>query len=153
MQRGRERQPAAAGIRVFVYGTLKPGQRNWNRLLSGRVHRFQTARIRGRLYTLRLGFPAAVPADDWIQGYLLGLPDSELLDRIDALEGFRPDRPARHNRYRRAVTPCFSPTGAPLGRAYAYFMDTDTAEALGGRPLLDGIWRPSPAPQRAQVRR
>lgn len=146
MHRGRDRQPATGAIRVFVYGTLKPGQKNWDRLLNGRVHRFQTARIRGRLYALRLGFPAAVPANDWIQGYLLGLPDSELLHRIDALEGFRPDRPAHQNRYHRRVIPCFSPTGAPLGRVYAYFMDTNTAKTLGGEPLPEGIWRPCLVP-------
>lgn len=143
MGQGRERDFVRAGIRVFVYGTLKPGQRNWDRLLSGRVDRFQAARIRGRLFDLRPGFPAAVPANNWIHGYLLALPDSDLLGRIDALEGFRPDRPAHQNRYRRVLTPCFSPTGAPFGRVYAYFMDTETAQALGGELLPDGVWRPS----------
>ncbi|MDQ3638066.1 MAG: gamma-glutamylcyclotransferase, partial [Actinomycetota bacterium] len=54
---------------VFVYGTLKRGQRNHERFCRG-VLAVREATVRGRLYDLPFGFPAlVVPKEDvWATG-------------------------------------------------------------------------------------
>lgn len=57
-----EVEPTRLGI--FVYGTLKRGQRNHDRFCRG-VLTVVEATVRGRLYGLPLGFPAlVVPQED-----------------------------------------------------------------------------------------
>lgn len=129
-------------IRVFVYGTLKPGHANWTRLLRGRVRHFRAAKVRGQLLALPQGLPAAVPGEGWIYGYLLTLPAPDLLERIDALEGFHPRRPPERNTYLRTRRPCFSPSGTSLGQVYAYFMDPARAFRMGGERVAAESWRP-----------
>ena len=126
--------------RVFVYGTLKPGRRNWQHLLAGRIEHYRPAVIRGRLLDLPLGYPAAVSGTDWVHGYLLELPQPELVAEIDRLEGYRPDRPETEQYYRRYRVPCFDPDGRPLGQAFAYFMEPGQASRLGGEPIPLGVW-------------
>lgn len=132
---------AEGSIRVFVYGTLKPGFRNARRLLAGRIDSYRAAAIRGRLLDLPLGYPAAVPGEGWIHGYLLELLRPELLTEIDQLEGYRPHRPEAEQHYRRHRVPCFGPEGEPLGPAFAYFMDPGYAARLGGEPVAGGSWQ------------
>mgnify|MGYP000243992990 CR=1 FL=1 len=132
-----------SGHRVFVYGTLQPGFHNWQRLLAGRVPRPWPAQIPGQLYDLPAGHPAVGEGEGWIRGYLLVLPNDALLARVDALEGFDPSRPQRANRYQRREVPCRTPTGAPLGRAYAYFMTPQRLAEEGAIPLAEGYWPPS----------
>jgi gamma-glutamylcyclotransferase (GGCT)/AIG2-like uncharacterized protein YtfP len=49
---------------VFVYGTLKRGQRNYERFCQGALA-VREATVRGRLYDLPFGFPAlVVPTED-----------------------------------------------------------------------------------------
>jgi gamma-glutamylcyclotransferase (GGCT)/AIG2-like uncharacterized protein YtfP len=135
-----------SGYRVFVYGTLKPGHGNWDRLLRGRVRPPQAARVAGELLHLPVGYPTAVAGTGWVHGYLVQVPDAELLRAIDRLEGYDPHRPAAQQHYRRRRVPCYSRQGAPLGRVFAYFMERQQAEALGGEPVPDGIWQGAPKP-------
>ncbi|MFA9460492.1 gamma-glutamylcyclotransferase family protein [Thiohalorhabdus sp. Cl-TMA] len=128
-------------MRVFVYGTLKPGHANWRRLLQGRVGRWRAGKIEGRLFDLSLGFPAAVTGSGWVHGYILHLTEP-LLALVDDLEGFSPGRPPARNNYNRRQVPGFTPQGAPLGRVHAYFMEPDKVERLGGTELPGGVWRP-----------
>ena len=134
-----------SGCRVFVYGTLKPGYGNWERLLRGRVRPPAAAKVTGELFHLPVGYPAAVSGEGWVHGYLVQVPDGELLRAIDRLEGYDPSRPAGHQHYRRLSVPCFSRQGAPLGRVFAYVMDRERALALGGEPVPDGIWQGAPS--------
>ncbi|MDP9426651.1 MAG: gamma-glutamylcyclotransferase [Actinomycetota bacterium] len=51
-------------MRLFVYGTLKRGERNHNRFCRGFASA-EKATVRGRLYDLPFGFPAlVVPVQD-----------------------------------------------------------------------------------------
>ncbi|MFP4561411.1 MAG: gamma-glutamylcyclotransferase [Thiohalorhabdus sp.] len=134
-------------MRIFVYGTLKPGHANWERALGGRVEHWRPARVRGRLFDLPLGFPAAVRGPGWIHGCLLHLPP-EYLPVVDAIEGYAPDRRPECNTYQRLEVPAFSPEGIPLGRAQAYFMDEEPVRRLGGTGLPGGQWPPGKETER-----
>ena len=129
-------------MRVFVYGTLKPGHANWHRLLRGRVSRWQAAKVPGRLLDLPVGYPAVVSGEGWVYGYVLHIPRPDLLAAVDALEGYDPKGPPERNEYQRRVVPACTPAGAPLGRVYAYFMDEEKARRLGGEEVPGGVWRP-----------
>lgn len=130
--------------RIFVYGTLKPGHRNWRRLLQGQVRRWQAATIAGHLFELPDGIPAAIPGDGTIHGYLLQLPGNAELAAVNALEGFDPQGPAKRNTYTRRSVSCRTPQGAPLGQALAYFMTVEQVQRRGGAEITEGIWRPHP---------
>ncbi len=138
----------APDLQVFVYGTLKPGQKYWQQICEGRVHTAMPARVRGQLVALDLGYPAlldplAVPSPSepgWVHGYILTLPDPEILREIDALEDFDPFRPPQANDYNRAAILCYDPTGQPFTQAWTYFMHPERAQAYGTRPLAKGTW-------------
>ncbi|KPV39104.1 hypothetical protein AN478_12430 [Thiohalorhabdus denitrificans] len=132
-------------MRIFVYGTLKPGHTNWERALRGRVEHWQPGKIRGRLFDLPQGFPAAVAGPGWVHGVLLHLPP-ESLPTIDAIEGYAPDRPRTANTYQRLEVPAFTPEGDSLGEAQAYFMDEERVRRLGGTELSGGEWQAPASP-------
>ena len=83
---------------VFVYGTLRPGQPNWERLLAGRCERVAAGRLTG-VELLDCGhYPAAVErpeAGDAIGDVLWVQPAAwpEVLAALDHLEGYDPADP------------------------------------------------------------
>lgn len=76
---------------VFVYGTLKKGQRNHDRF-CGDALTIEPAVTTGRLYHLPYGFPAMFDAPDGqVFGEVMTFPDTRrTLERLDHLEGYRP---------------------------------------------------------------
>ncbi len=147
-------------IDVFVYGTLKRGERNHDRFCSGAL-RVSDATIRGRLYDLPFGFPAlVVPAEnilaigttdyladaekqratvseakssdpDTVYGELFTFDDA--LDRLPTLDGLEGFRPGESNLYRRVLIPVHADSGTQLAWAYAM-------EKPSGEHLPDGRW-------------
>lgn len=148
-------------IDVFVYGTLKRGERNHDGFCSGAL-RVSYATVGGRLYDLPFGFPAlvvsaesildvgttdyladaekqrapvptATPIDgDIVNGELFTFDDAlDRLPALDGLEGFRPDEPK--NLYRRVLIPVHVDGGTQLAWAYAI-------EKPSGEHLPDGRW-------------
>ena len=94
---------------VFVYGTLRPGHVNYQRLLAGRAIRETPAQAAG-LALYGHGLPYAVPTAGAVTiGALIHIDpagyDQTLAD-LDRLEGFRPGRPDRSHyiRARWAIT-------------------------------------------------
>lgn len=80
---------------VFVYGTLRPGQPNWERLLARRAQRVVTGRLPGVVlldcghYPAGVERPGAVAAIGevvWIRPTVW----SEVLAALDHLEGYDP---------------------------------------------------------------
>lgn len=154
--------PVAGPVLVFVYGTLKRGQRNHDAFCGG-VLAVEEATVRGRLYDLPAGYPALVipekdmraigtsnptrdtaeanrcsadatpPRDPAVFGELFAFDDPEVrLPALDALEGFVPGVPS--SPYRRVLIPTFTGTGkAPLAWAYV-------ANEASGRYLPSGRW-------------
>ena len=58
------------GLRVFVYGTLKPGEANYQRYCAGKLVNAQRAMVLGKLFALPAGYPAMTLGDIPVQGYL-----------------------------------------------------------------------------------
>ena len=78
---------------VFVYGTLRPGQENYRRLLAGRTRQERRATARG-LAIYGTGFPYAVRQPGaQTAGDLITIEPTlyrEVLADLDALEGYHP---------------------------------------------------------------
>ena len=85
---------------VFVYGTLRPGQPNWDRLLAGWSERTVSGRL-AEVVLLDCGrYPAALerPGGGGADGEVVLIrPDAfpEVLAALDHLEGYEPADPDR----------------------------------------------------------
>lgn len=79
---------------VFVYGTLRPGQKNYPRYLRGRTRRERSATISGQLYFVEDGgYPYLTPGRGEVFGDLMELCPSrceEVLREVDRLEDYDP---------------------------------------------------------------
>ena len=154
------REPAK--LKVFVYGTLKKGQRNHEHFCRG----FASAReatVRGRLYDLPYGFPALIiPREDvLITGTTDYLSDAEeghhaeavpqepspawdkvhgeLFTfgdpggRLQALDGLEGFTPGEKGLYKRVLIPAMVPTGVVVP-AWTYIIESESGSYLpGGR--------------------
>lgn len=130
---------------VFVYGTLKPGECNYDRYCGAYGAIATPARVQGRLYDLGVGYPAMTLEEGWVQGYHLAFADAAALDPLDQLEGYCPNRPAEANDYQRLLRPIWPlPTAAApqsLGQAWVYLMTpTQLAPYKTRRWLKAGVW-------------
>jgi gamma-glutamylcyclotransferase (GGCT)/AIG2-like uncharacterized protein YtfP len=97
---GSQRSGAAQGHRpflLFVYGTLRPGQPNYERLLAGAVAWHRPAVLPDhQLLVAGLPFVADATDDSQVVGDLLSLvPEryQSLLRTVDRFEGYRPTDP------------------------------------------------------------
>lgn len=128
-------------FRVFVYGTLQPGGFYWSRFCEGRAEVVGRARVRGHLYDLSVGYPGVwLDGAGWVWGVLLELAGPRVLQAIDGLEGFDPNRPAEQNEYERRRVEAFDEEGNSLGRVWVYGMSPKRIGEMGGCLLEDGIW-------------
>jgi len=127
-------------VQVFVYGTLKPGERNYQRYCAGKVIEAQRATTLGRLFALPMGYPAMTTGADIVHGYLLTFTDLGILDALDELEDYQPDREMSANLYNRQNMEVYNLLGSPLSRAWVYFMQPARVKQLGGIFLPDGWW-------------
>lgn len=128
------------GLKVFVYGTLKPGRRYWREFCEGRVERACEAVIPGWLYRLDPGYPGLVSGMGLVRGYVLWLLDEETLAGFDRLEDYVPGRDPDLNEYNRVVTNCLTPKGEFLTRAWTYVMTPEKVHQLGGVLIESGCW-------------
>jgi gamma-glutamylcyclotransferase (GGCT)/AIG2-like uncharacterized protein YtfP len=127
-------------IRVFVYGTLKPGECNFEQYCADRVVATQAAIAYGALFDLHLGYPSMTAGDRPVYGYLLSFTDAVVLDAMDQLEDFDSRRPADRNEYNRVETEVFDLRGRSLGSAWVYLMSPELVKQAGGTLLLNGNW-------------
>lgn len=122
----------------FVYGTLRSGGRNHDRLLSGRTAAGEPARLPGAALYAGPGFPYAVEVPDpaaVVRGELIRPPAEvygAVLADLDVLEGYRaPGLPGNH--YERVARLVTRPGGEPV-RAWVYL----AARLPGGCPRIPG---------------
>ena len=127
-------------LRVFVYGTLKPGQSNYARYCGDRVIHVQEAQVQGKLFDLPLGYPAMTTGEDWVRGYLLQLQDPTILQKLDELEDYVCERDLMENEYERRWIEVFDFEFFSLGAAWAYFMEPAKVAHFGGICLPQGYW-------------
>jgi len=123
--------------RVFVYGTLRPGQPNWERLLSGRAERVEP----GTLPTIDLldcgHYPAAVnrPGAGGATGEVVWIkPEAwpSVLAALDHLEGHDPTDP--DSLYDRVIRPV-DVAGQPV-ECWVYVAGPMLSASL--RPVVPG---------------
>ncbi|YAF96307.1 MAG: gamma-glutamylcyclotransferase [Nodularia sp. CChRGM 3473] len=127
-------------VRVFVYGTLKPGEANYQKYCAGKVMNAKRAVVLGRLFTLPMGYPAMTPGEGSVHGYLLSFADLGILDALDELEDYQPARQMSENLYYRQQVEISDLQGISLGDAWAYLMAPERVDQLQGLPLLEGWW-------------
>jgi gamma-glutamylcyclotransferase (GGCT)/AIG2-like uncharacterized protein YtfP len=128
-------------LRVFVYGTLKPGQINYNRYCSDRILSSLPAQVRGQLFDLSLGYPAMTLGEAWVQGYLLQFAEAAALKALDGLEDYQINRPESHNEYQRSQVEAFDQNGRSLGLAWAYLMTPQKIQQYNGEWIANGEWQ------------
>lgn len=131
---------ATSSLRIFVYGTLKPGYRNHDRYCRDRLIDLQPAQVRGSVYSLPVGYPGMTHGDGWVKGFLLTLrEDGQTLADLDNLEDYNPNDAS--SPYQRELAEVFTREHQPLGQAWAYFMAIATIQALNGQLVASGDWR------------
>lgn len=75
-------------LKVFVYGTLKPGERNYLFYCTQALEVIEAIAY-GKLYDLPMGYPAAIfPASDLVRGCVLTFCDTTVLQTLDELENY-----------------------------------------------------------------
>jgi gamma-glutamylcyclotransferase (GGCT)/AIG2-like uncharacterized protein YtfP len=127
-------------IQIFVYGTLKPGESNFDRHCQN-VIQIQEAIVHGTLYDFpALGYPAMTPGDSSVYGFLLSFTEPKILIALDELEDYSADRPLEQNEYYRQKIQTFSLSHQSLGDAWVYLMEPEKAKRLGGVLLSEGRW-------------
>lgn len=130
---------------LFVYGTLKPGERAFTDFCEPYLVASQPALAMGRLYHLPLGYPAMTLEPGWVQGILLTLSGPDCLRSIDAFEEYYPDRPEM-SEYQRDRHPVFDRHRQPLATAWIYTMTCDRVTVLGGQWLPLSYWSETESP-------
>lgn len=128
---------------VFVYGTLKPGERAFDSFCKPYVLDIQPAITVGRLYALSQGYPAMTLEQGWVQGVLLSFEEDSALEAMDEFEDYIPSQP-EESLYQRIQIPVFKPDRQPLGLAWVYIMDWRQVQMFGGEYLADGCWSEHP---------
>jgi gamma-glutamylcyclotransferase (GGCT)/AIG2-like uncharacterized protein YtfP len=127
-------------MKVFVYGTLKPGECNYLRYCEGKVVDACPAIARGQLFVLSAGYPAMISGEGKVYGFLLSFADVAILEDLDQLEDYHPQREPAQNEYQRQEIEIFDRNLKSLGTVWAYFMSVDRVRSLGGIWLPDGTW-------------
>jgi gamma-glutamylcyclotransferase (GGCT)/AIG2-like uncharacterized protein YtfP len=128
-------------FKVFVYGTLKPGEVNYDRYCAGKIIEATEAIAFGELFDLPLGYPAMTAGERPVRGYLLTFADPSLLASLDRLEDYDSKRLPEDNEYQRQPIDTFDLTGKPLGRAWTYLMSPQRVQHHNGVFLPSGVWR------------
>ncbi|MCX7594517.1 MAG: gamma-glutamylcyclotransferase [Fischerella sp.] len=127
-------------LRVFVYGTLKPGEVNYQRYCDRKVVNATKAFALGKLFDLPQGYPAMTPGDSRVYGYLLEFSVPEVLAELDELEDYYPTKPASENLYNRHKIEVYDLQGRSLGWAWVYLMTPARVKKLGGKLQAHGWW-------------
>ena len=127
-------------INIFVYGTLKPGESNYQRYCADKVLSAKRAIAFGKLFALPFGYPAMTLGESPVQGFLLSFADSSILRHLDLLEDYDLNRPAEENEYNRQLIETYNLAFASIGRASVYLMALEQVHSLGGLLIPDGWW-------------
>ena len=131
-------------LHVFVYGTLKPGEANFERYCGNRVITSRRAQIEGNLYDLPgLGYPGAIHGNSRVHGFVLSFDRPTILAELDDLEDFEPHRdPAKNDYNRESIVAYLAPVENRTANivAWAYFMNPELVRRYQGIYLPDGWW-------------
>lgn len=96
--------------KIFVYGSLRQGFWNYDKVLKHRIKNIELGSIKGfSLYHLPEGYPAIIKGEDIIHGEICTLSNAKHLKSIDLLEGYAGD--ASTDLYTRIKQPVLLSTG------------------------------------------
>ncbi|MBO3464244.1 gamma-glutamylcyclotransferase [Aetokthonos hydrillicola Thurmond2011] len=132
-------EKASPLLRVFVYGTLKPGEVNYQKYCAGKVVDATPAIALGELFALPMGYQAMTLGNSPVHGYLLTFYDEEIFTQLDDLEDYQPERPESKNLYNRRQIEVYDQQGRSLGWAWAYLISNYSLAQLGGVVQSDGL--------------
>lgn len=125
---------------VFVYGTLKPGEANYQYYCGGKVKSQTPVYTLGNLYALPVGYPAMTEGENTVKGILLSFSNSSILKSLDQLEGYQEQGAFDLNEYYRQLVPIYNFDHQPRGKAWAYFMVIARVRQLQGTLITSGWW-------------
>jgi gamma-glutamylcyclotransferase (GGCT)/AIG2-like uncharacterized protein YtfP len=129
---------------VFVYGTLRPGEKNYLHYLAGRTVDEVSAMAEGQLYFVADGgYPYVEPGPGLVSGELIYLDPQhyeETLQAVDELEEYNPDDEA-HSAYLRRRTTVFLADGNPAA-AWIYYWN---CPSIAGIRISSGDFLNRPA--------
>lgn len=122
---------------VFVYGTLRQGECNYNRLLADVATEVQPAFLADAEMYSGPGFPYVVRGNGNVVGEVISFDDyDETLQRLDWLEGFRGE--GMNNHYDRVLVTVTTEAGVSI-EAWTYFAGRRFDSELRGR-VQTGDW-------------
>ena len=127
-------------LNVFVYGTLKPGEANYQHFCSLHIKSKLEAYALGDLYDLHVGYPAMVEGQNKVRGILMSFDNENVLCSLDQLEDYQEQRAANLNEYYRQSIAVYDCDDQSLGNAWAYFMTMKRVKQYGGTLIDSGIW-------------
>jgi gamma-glutamylcyclotransferase (GGCT)/AIG2-like uncharacterized protein YtfP len=137
-------------INVFVYGTLQPGEVNYD-ICADKVVTVQPAIALGQLFALPFGYPAMTPGRNLIYGSVLSFAQPEILAILDEFEqhepetfaSYAPSHSLEQNQYQRQQILVFDRDQNEQGTAWTYLMTQLQIDRLGGISIPDGRWSSS----------
>lgn len=136
-------------IRVFTYGTLKPGEVN-HRVCAPDVVEAHPAIAIGRVYHLPFDYPAMTLEEPGVvHGYVLTFAIPGILAKLDqfeqhdqaTFERVAPGHSFAANQYSRQLLSIFTPKQAPLEPAWGYVMTREQIHRLNGQLVPGGCWQ------------
>ena len=127
-------------LRVFVYGTLKPGEVNYQFYCTEYIAECFPAVTNGLLYELPIGYPAMTNGKGNVHGFVLSFQNPKVLLELDKLEDYHPERLPEENEYQRQKIPTFGLDGQYLWTVWSYLMLPEKVKLLGGKLLSSGFW-------------
>lgn len=125
---------------VFVYGTLKPGECNFDRYCSSAIA-CQRAYVNGELYHFpTLGYPGMIHGDRQVHGFILTFSNADILANLDELEAYDPAKSPAENEYTRELVTAYN-LAENVGRvAWVYTIAPTRIGEWGGMLVPDGWW-------------
>lgn len=133
--------PTKMGNGIFVYGTLMSGFENHEIYLAKNIKSIQKAKIKGRLFHLRQGYPAVIDGPGCVRGEYVTVNNiSSVLEQLDELEDYY--GPGKNNEYERVSRDIMLISGKTV-RGYVYIYPVHLLTELNrmGRELPAGDWR------------
>lgn len=143
-------------LKVFVYGTLKPGEAYYKEYCEPYVLEAMPALTKGCVFHLPQGYPAMTLGDllpktldnfpletlheRYVTGALLHLKDEAAIAPMDEFEDYDPTLSEAENLYIRQLRPVFSLDYQPLGSAWMYVMQPERVHQYGGILVPTGNW-------------
>ena len=127
-------------LQLFVYGTLKPGEVNYNVYCKDLVVEEKLAFAKGVLFDLSLGYPGMTEGEGWVKGYILTFKEKSILNTLDLLEDYQEDRSDLDNEYYRKLITVYNPKQIQIGQAWGYFMSFEKVKQFKGIKIVSGCW-------------